>query len=147
MRTYEDEEMEENNDRLTSSFVHASHWKSDLNFYKHELNFLTTLINKYFIYLIGENDLPSLPKLVARLEETKKVHNELSKDITDYMSKIKLLMTNELSLENFYQRKEHIMLETSFNIFTKALRSLKRHIFAITEEVMQHKKMKRLVQA
>ena len=147
MKNNENGNYGETNDRLTSSFVFASHWKLDLDFYKDELKFLSNLLSKYFIYLIEDYDLESLNKLAGRLNETKNVCNELSEDITDYLSKIKLLMTNELSLDNFYQRREYIILETSLKIFIKSLKSLKRDIFTVTEEVLQHKKMLRLVQA
>jgi hypothetical protein len=147
MKYTKNDHVDENNETLSSAYVLAEQWKSDLDFYADELNFLNVLISKYFISLLGEQDFPSLPKLVARLKETKVVREELTRDAILYMSKIKLLIVNDPNSEEFNQKKESIKLKASITLFTRNFMSLKRQIFARIEEVMEHEKMKRLIQA
>lgn len=147
MKIFKGDKKDKVTEKLSSSYVLAENWKSELDFYSDELNFLTMLISKYFILLLGEEDFPSLPKLVDRLKETKKVREELLKDVMEYMSKVKMLLTNDLNPKDFNAKKEHVKLETSLTLFSRSFRSLKGQVFSRIEEVTEHEKVKRLIQA
>jgi hypothetical protein len=42
----------------------TEHWKSDMEFYKYEIQFLKQLINKYFIWLVEDERINKIRVLV-----------------------------------------------------------------------------------
>jgi hypothetical protein len=134
---------------LGKFYVLAEHWKSDLEFYKDELNFLSSLINKYFLWLIKDQELPKIQLVAARLDKNVKTRAELSKKTINYMSDIKEMMDYSLKQGDKKLDKQleeqHEKLEEDMTLFMKNFRALKKDIFSITEAVMEQEKVKRLI--
>lgn len=134
-------------DKLSSAFVLAEHWKSDLEFYSDELDFLTSLINKNFMYLIEKNEYPGAQEIVNKLKQSIEVCDELLQAASTYMSNLRFSLTEEMKITEFDQEKEHIRLEAKIALFIKTFRSVKQEVFTLSKKVMEQKKMKRLIQA
>ena len=120
-------------------------WKSDLEFYRDELHFITSLVNNYFIYLIDEKEFPSTSKLIRKLKERIHLCQELLQSTLIYISNIGSQLENEMDTVYSVDDKRFIKLEIKTAVFDNALRSLKRDIFSISKTIMKHENMKRLL--
>ncbi len=133
------------------TYVLAAHWKTELDFYLDELNFLNTLINKYFVFLIRDYHLVEVQKITAALTNTMKKQAAIVDKINAYKSALKALISKvPMSIESkqIHQLSEdHEHIENEFSEFAKDFRMLKREIFKITEKVLETEKVKKLISA
>ena len=135
------------NTDFSQSYIKAEHWKSDCEFYRDELNFLSSLINKYFIFLINGDELSKIQDLAVRITRTKQREEDLVKDIIDFMTGIKTNMT-EVNKVYFKEINEaEANLEEQMNDFIHVFKELKSDVFQITEKMLENDKVKRLIGA
>jgi hypothetical protein len=125
--------------------VLTTHWKSDVDFYKDELRFLRELIDKYFIWLIEDNNLYKAQKLVIRLTDTEKELENILKAVVSHVKQIEKFITNEFVYSEVFFSDEHTRLENKMTAFMKLFRGLKKDIFAVTKEVIEGEKMNHLL--
>ncbi len=136
-----------NKEKLSTAYVLAEHWKSDLEFYNDELDFLTVLINKNFMYLIDKKEYPHTKKIVVRLKESVDVCEELLQETATYMANLRFLLAEEMKIMDFDQQKDHVKLEAKIALLVRTCRSVKQEVFTLAKKVMEQEKMKRLIQA
>jgi len=72
----------------------TEHWKTDLEFYKYELQFLQQLINKYFILLMEDKNINRIRMLVNKLRGMEIVQQNITEGTTLHMSHLIALMKN-----------------------------------------------------
>jgi predicted nuclease with TOPRIM domain len=124
----------------------AEHWKSELEFFQDELQFLHTLVNKYFIQLIGSEHLDKTKKLVKKFGELEQGLNLLAERNSNYMEHIQELIENPFAHDAHQYREEHSELEKELIAFMKNFRIAKREAFRLTEQVIKSEKSKHLLQ-
>lgn len=138
---------EKENVVLSKYYVLSEHWKSDFDFFRDECQFLSSILNKYFVYILQDRALAEIQKLAERLSTATKTREEITKSIIDYMADIK----SSITLENESQINEielaHARLERSIADFVKTFKALKRDVFLIAEEILQSEKVKKLLSA
>ncbi|MEQ8477181.1 hypothetical protein [Fulvivirga sp.] len=135
------------NEVLSEYYVLSEHWKSDFDFYRDELQFLSSLINKYFIYLLHDKTLSDMQKLAERLSKTTQERVDITESIIDYMGKIKSFMTTDKELNANDFQTDHAKLEVRMADFLKSFRVLKKDVFSVTQEILENEKVKKLLSA
>jgi predicted patatin/cPLA2 family phospholipase len=72
-------------------YILAERWKSDLQFYKADLKFLYYLMNKYFIWLIKEDNIEEVKEKIEKLRELYNKATELMEKVQKHMSHLSAL--------------------------------------------------------
>lgn len=135
------------NEVLSEYYVLSEHWKSDFDFYRDELQFLSSLINKYFIYLLHDKTLSDMQKLAGRLSKTTQERVDITESIIGYMGKIKSIITTDKELNTNDFQTDHAKLEVRMADFLKSFRVLKKDVFSVTQEILESEKVKKLLSA
>ncbi|NOQ73480.1 MAG: hypothetical protein GQ574_15855 [Crocinitomix sp.] len=104
-------------------------WKSDINFYKIELDFLKKLIEEHFILLTKNDPIEMINDLLNKINNELGVCNEFSTRIKAQMEKAMLLTENAASTDEKAFRNENSELEDDIVKFKKGEQILKGFIF------------------
>ena len=125
--------------------LHAltDHWKSDLGFYKDELQFLDTLIDKYIGLMITDEHRERIRKMTISFSEIEKYSHELDEKVTEHAKNLTHLLQNPFSHEENLIMSEHRQLEDFMAAFVKSFREVKREIFSITAHVLREQKLRK----
>lgn len=131
---------------LIQSYVSVEHWKSDLAFYGDELNFLASVINKYFTLFMKDQEMEGIQKLAIRLKYTMQACSELSEQAEALISSLGSFAAKEGKKgDSDMFKTQQMTLEKGIAAFISSYRALKRDIFTITEEILQKEKIKKLL--
>ena len=128
-------------------YVMAEHWKSDVEFYGDELQFLNSLINKYFVYLLTDESLKDVQALAVRITDTTKSRDKLLPDIIRYMLSIKRQLTEDEEIHIKEAKATHVKLDEQMNEFVNSFKLLKKDVFSVIEKVLEKEKVKKLIGA
>lgn len=126
-------------------FVLTEYWQHDSRFYEDELRFLRNLVDKYFIWLVREENLNKVQAVAKKLTEADHKHKELSSSIDKHLSYLAGIMKDPSAHNIGSFRSEHAELEDELAGFNKLMREVKRDVFALTEHVMETEKLQHLL--
>lgn len=126
-------------------YVLAKHWQSDMEFYRDELRFLRGLVDKYFIWLIRDENIAQVQDMTGKLSEAGQNHEQLHERLKEHLKLLEGLISKSSNIDKVDFRKKHIELEDRITDFFKAFRSLKKEVFAMTEHVVSEEKLKHLL--
>jgi len=115
----------------------TEHWKSDLLFYKEDLNFLNHLIDKYFIWISKKEDANLVKKIDASILKINVQCSNLIKRIDKHLAYLANLIENPFKYDSHKFRNEHQQLEDDITKFIKVFRANKEKVFAIIEHVIE----------
>ncbi len=113
----------------------TQHWKSDLEFYQHDLQFLQNLIDKYFIWITSEENEEKVRAIEVNLQKVDRECEDLMAKTKKHLLQLGQLVDDPDSGEGRIFRIEHEHLEDSIANFVKAFRANRIEVFAITEYV------------
>lgn len=126
-------------------YVLTQHWKSDLDFYKDEMQFLNNLINKYFIWMTKDENIDKVRLMVVNLSKLEKQRILLATDIKKHLSHIAGIMESAFTHNEQAFRDEHAALEEKMVLLIKDIRKVKKEVFAITEHIMESERLQHLL--
>jgi len=126
-------------------YVLAEHWQSDMMFFQDELQFLSTLIDKYFMRLTEEENISKTKPLTKTLSGMVTHGQHLAHKILEHSKHLQELMQNPFPYDSQIVKDEHAELEKDLNNFVRALRAVKRETFELTEQVLRTEKAKHLL--
>lgn len=124
-------------------YILTEHWQSDLQFYKDDLQFLYHLIDKYFIWLINEENLGEMRNLSSGLSETGINCDRLLEKTSKHLTHLAELIDDPFKYDSHKFRSEHEELENEIASFIKKFRKIKKETFADMEPVIE-KEVKKL---
>lgn len=111
-------------------------WKSDLEFYNFELNFLHKLIDKYYIWLTNDELVTEVEAAASKIFAADKSRKILNIETINHLRHIEEILENEFKFDAQAFRKEHELLENKFTNFCKNFQLLKKEVFMLTEQVL-----------
>ena len=126
-----------NNASWEELHVLTDKWKSDLEFYNFELNFLHKLIDKYYIWLTNDELVNEVEKAAIRLSIADKSREVLNIKTTQHLRHIEEILENEFIYDAQVFRTEHEQLENRIAEFCKNFKLLKKDVFLLTEQVLE----------
>ena len=125
--------------------VLTEHWQSDMEFFRDELKFLRNLVDKYFIWMTMEENLPMVQEAARQVLQLSKKREEISLLIQKHMKDLRLLMEGEEDPEGKEFREDHSRLEDEIATFTKEFRKTKKQVFEVSEKVLESEKLQHLL--
>jgi hypothetical protein len=124
-------------------YILTEHWQSDLHFYKEDLHFLYHLIDKYFVWLISEENLSEIRSLSTGLSETNINCDRLLEKTSRHLAHLSELIDDPFKYDSHKFRSEHEELENEITSFIKKFREIKKETFIDIEPIIE-KEVKRL---
>lgn len=126
-----------NNASWEELHVLTDKWKSDLEFYNFELNFLHKLIDKYYIWLSNDELVNEVEAAARKIFSANKSRNTLTFETINHLRQIEGIMENEFKFDAQVFRDKHEQLEDGFTAFCKNFQMLKKDVFMLTEQVLE----------
>lgn len=127
-------------------YVLTKHWKSDLTFYKQDLQFLHNLLNKYFIWVTEAENLIAVKEIGQNILNDKKSAKQLIGRVEEHLAHIALAIDDPFKHDSRIFRNEHQVLEDDIAIFYKTVRENRKKVFSITEHIVDSEKLEHLIQ-
>lgn len=125
--------------------VLTEHWQSDLKFFQDELRFLRTLINKYFVWLIEEENINKTRALARKLTILDDQRNTYDLMVSKHLHHLHGLIENPFVYDAHTIKQEHEKIEQALSRFVKDFRDVKREAFSVTEHVIESEKAQHLL--
>ncbi len=122
-------------------YVLTEHWKKDLGFYKEDLLFLHRLIDKYFIWIVKEENNEAVRKILHGVQKMKDKCRDLLEKVSSHLNRVGNFVEKPEPEEDRLFRIEHEHLEDEIADFVKAFRKNRRDVFEITEHVVDSEKL------
>ncbi len=126
-------------------YILTEHWQSDLIFFKDELRFFRSLIDKHFLSLIDEKNIDKTRLLVNALSNLENQRAALQRNVKEHLKHLGNLLENPFPYNAQHYRAEHTRLEVVVAEYFKNFRQTKKEIFAFVEQVMESEKAKHLL--
>lgn len=117
-------------------YILTKHWKSDLLFYRDDLNFLDNLIDKYLIWISNKKDSEAVRNIDNSILKTAKKCTDLLHRIDKHLKHLENLMEDPFKYDSHQFRAEHQQLEDDITNFVKALRTNRKEVFEVTKMVI-----------
>lgn len=124
-------------------YILTKHWKSDLEFYKMDLDFLKGLIGKYFIWLNKDQNIKNLLRLKMRIQLQLTELDHTNTLIDEHLKHLQERM--HLTAEQEGLRIENDVLEMRIANLLMAFKALKAEVLQTTELVIEEEKLERFV--
>ncbi|MCB0397656.1 MAG: hypothetical protein KDD36_13460 [Flavobacteriales bacterium] len=128
-----------------SLYALTEHWKSDMDFFKDEINFLDILLGKYFIWLTRDDNVHDVQPLLKEVDDMRALCKGLASRVDLHLLRLSHLIENAFSHDEQAFRDEHEKLENDLASFTGAFRNLKQKVFGITKKVMETERIQHLL--
>ena len=117
-------------------YVLGEHWQSDMAFYRDELKFLYSLVDKYFMWLMKDEGIAKLRTMTEDIRQIDEAAMRLTRQMHHHQRQLGLLMDKAFSEDARHFRAEHEQLENAFAAFVKQFRLVKQEVFDITEHML-----------
>lgn len=127
-------------------YVLTKSWKSDLEYYKDDLEFLDYLVDKNFIWISNYQNFEKVFKLQKKLIVTEKLCASLLFMVNKHLTYIADLIYNPYKYDSYQFRREHQMLEDKITHFLNELRASRKEVFALTENVIKSEALEQQVE-
>lgn len=118
-------------------YILTKHWKSDLLFYRDDLNFLDNLIDKYIIWISKKEDMEAVRKIDNSILETAKKCTDLLHKVDKHLTHLVNLIENPFKHDAHQFRAEHQQLEDDITNFVKLFRNNRKEVFEVTKLVIE----------
>ncbi|GAA0190920.1 hypothetical protein GCM10009122_52970 [Fulvivirga kasyanovii] len=124
-------------------YLITEYWQSDLQFFKDELQFLRSLLDKYFAHFIERENIDKTKQLADKLIHIEKDRGALEQRVSEHLK----LLAGEVKGTSDGKSYEgsHARLETDTIDFLKRFREVKKEVFSHTEHIMESEKAKHLL--
>lgn len=117
-------------------YVLVRYWRSDMEFYLEDLQFLKKLVKKYSIWINRSNNSEEVNKMSAELQDIIKHGKELKLKMEAHQNKLTELRKEKSSNTEATVWNEHEILEHEVAEFVKHFRAHRRKVFKVSEKVM-----------
>lgn len=132
---------------LTQMYIRTAHWISDYEFFEDEINFLTNLMDKYFVGAVlsdadKNEQLKGVVNRLLKLDASRKSIAELNRENLTYLAR---LIQNKEIFDPEECRDRQSDLETDQIDFLRKYRSVKKEVFQLAEQLLEFSRSKKLI--
>lgn len=120
-------------------------WRSELEFFKREQQFLDTLVKSYMPQVLSEELYPKTANLITHLSQEENKATKLLKRLQTHTNLIEILMDgiDEIQKEKSY-REAHYYLKIDIAKYARDFRTTKTAIFELIKSMMKQRKQKKI---
>ncbi|TAI48426.1 hypothetical protein [Flagellimonas allohymeniacidonis] len=121
-------------------YASSKEWKSDLDFFREDLQFLRNLMRSYFIWIVEKGNADDIRILNDGLNGLTRKCRCLIKKVDKHMES--LVQVFEASYSEYFQRlsEEHSQLAVEVENLKKEFREVKKDVFVIAQHAIEIKK-------
>lgn len=114
-------------------YVLTTHWLSDISFFEQEINYFQSLITRYFLPNVEEQNVMLIKSLASNFESLNSRKEQLKANILEHQNELSSLL-GKSHVENEAQFNVlHSNLEGKLFDFIKSLRQIKLEFFNATK--------------
>lgn len=124
-------------------YLITEYWQSDLQFFKDELQFLRSLVDKYFAHFIEHENIEKTKQLADKLIHIEKDRSALEQRVNGHLKQLAGEIKGTPDSKDY--EDAHAKLETDTVDFLKRFREVKKEVFSHTEHIMESEKAKHLL--
>lgn len=117
-------------------YILTKYWKTDLLFYRDDLNFLDNLIDRYLIWISNKKDSEAVRKIDNSILETAKKCTDLLQRVDTHLTHLANLIEDPFKYDSHQFRAEHQQLEDDITNFVKSFRDNRKEVFEVTKMVI-----------
>lgn len=117
-------------------YVLVRYWRSDLEFYLEDLNFLTRLVKKYSIWVRRNENSEEVSKMTGELQDIIQHGRNLQLKLEEHQSKLAGIIDHKNKIPEDVVLQEHEALENEIAEFVKKFRANRRNVFKVSEKVL-----------
>jgi hypothetical protein len=121
-------------------YVLTTHWLSDIAFFEQEISYFQSLILRYFLPSVKEENLMLIESLKNHFESLEARKEQLKESIVTHQSQLSVLLNKTHVQEEAHFNVLHSQIEGKLFDFIKALRQVKLEFFNATKFSGQAKK-------
>ncbi|MBA4056433.1 MAG: hypothetical protein C0490_17085 [Marivirga sp.] len=129
----------------TGSYTLTEHWQSDLMFFADEMRFFRSLIDRYFMALIEQENMEKTRGMARNLADLENERLQLVKKTAGHLKHLAVLVENPFSHDVQTTLNEHQETEKALADFVKRFHLVKKDIFKLMEHVMVSEKARHLL--
>lgn len=118
----------------------TKHWKSDLHFFKDDLNFLHKLLGSYLIWIDKDENYRVASKMKNELLKLREHCEDLLDKTDKHREQIGKMILEKINDSRIF-RLEHEDLEDEIASFVKAFRLNRLELFKVTEYIKDTDKL------
>ena len=120
-------------------------WKTDIEFYRDDSQFLHHLMDKYFVWIITKDSKKIIGALQLNLKNLDAKCQDLLVKIDKHLTQLAALVEHPENPEGRLFRLEHAHLEDEVNDFTTFFRGNRMAVFNAVEGAVLNEKVKHLL--
>lgn len=114
-------------------YVLTTHWLSDIAFFEQEINYFQSLINRYFLPSVEEQNVMLIQSLASHFQSLDLRKENLKKSIIQHQLQLSTFLDKSLAEDEAHLNVLHSNLEGKLFEFIKTLRQIKLEFFNATK--------------
>ena len=114
-------------------YVLTTHWLSDISFFDQEISYFQSLITRYFLPNISEENMLLIKSLENHFQSLNVIKEQIKTDITVHQQELSVLLDKSHVENEEHFNVLHSQLEGKLFDFIKALRQVKLEFFNATK--------------
>lgn len=124
-----------------SYYFTAEQWLSDLEFYKNEIKFLRSTVNKYFYWLSDKKKIGTTVTIIKSLSDLENEHSQIVHLVKRHLAKTSDIIENPYIYNMIILKEEHSSIEKRVNGFLNKFQQLRRNEFKLVEDIVPREKL------
>ena len=125
-------------------YILSKHWKSDLEFYLEDLQFLQGLLDRYSIWIKTSQNSVAVGKLLSALHQLTTNGKRILEQLQDHLGQLASLMNGDQGPDPEIFIRDHEVLEDEIVRFVKGFRTNRKMVYRVTEEIMDSENLSEL---
>ncbi|MFD2161977.1 hypothetical protein ACFSJU_06200 [Paradesertivirga mongoliensis] len=114
-------------------YVLTTHWLSDIGFFEQEINYFQSLINRYFLPAVEEQNVMLIQSLASHFESLDLRKEQLKNNIIQHQQHLSTFLDKSQVENEAHLNVLHSNLEGKLFEFIKTLRQIKLEFFNATK--------------
>ncbi|GGD43340.1 hypothetical protein [Muriicola marianensis] len=126
-------------------YILVNHWKSDLEFYKEDIQFLQQLIQKYLIWITKKENMERVNEIRKKEHELQLRCRQLQDSVKDHLGVIVDAIQGKRTVSGEEFRTHHSQMEREYAAFIKDFREIRKEVFKVTEYVIDSEELQHIL--
>ncbi len=126
-------------------YILVNHWKSDLEFYREDIQFLQQLIQKYLIWITNKEYLERVTEIRKKGHDLDQKCRDLQESVKSHLGQIVDAIQGKRTVSGEEFRTRHGQMESEYAAFVREFRQIRKEVFKVTEYVIDSEELQHIL--